>query len=448
MHKQFTKRPSAEAESSWQRGKSLTREYYTSQQVFDRDLAWITTSQWLIVDHVSRIPNPGDFFLLDVGAESIIILRISDNAFCAFYNVCRHRGSRICLKPEGHVRMLTCPYHAWNYNLNGSLRGAPNMDRQFDKSSYGLRQVHIRESFGFLFVNLSKGSPPDFEAYVKRHRAILEFSQLDKTKVAVRKRYPTNANWKLVVENFLECYHCRPAHPTYCSVHDRLKLRALGAGLGSGLDEDMLAYQPILKAWEQRVQALGHPVGYFADTPDSEFLQQAARTPIGSDFLTETLTGRAAAPLLGLFQSYDGGRSGSHFNPLSVIVSTNDFAVMIRFTPRSVTLTDVEALWLVRADACEGDDYDPAEISHVWDVTLSEDKTIVENNQLGVNSAAYEPGPHSYMEGRVSDFLEWYLSKTAEPAPAVPWRCSSSNSRPQAPSPSCGTGLPRSTPAA
>lgn len=413
MRTQSAHHPTFVSEPVWQRGRSLTREYYTSPQVFDRDFAWIASSQWLIADHVSRIPTKGDFFLFEVGAESIIVLRTSETEFSAFYNVCRHRGSRVCLKPEGHARVLTCPYHAWSYNLDGTLRGAPFMNQPFDKSSYGLRRVHIREAFGFLFLNLAEGSPPDFDACIDRHRAILEFSQLENTKVAVRRQYPTNANWKLVVENFLECYHCSPAHPTYCSVHDRLKLRALGAGLGSGLDEDLQAYQPVLQAWEQKARTLNHPVGYFSDTPDSAFLQQGARTPIGGDFLTETLSGRAAAPLLGHFDTYDGGRSGSHFNPLSIIVSCNDFAVMMRFTPRAATRTDVESLWLVRSDAREGQDYDPDEISHVWDVTLSEDKTIVENNQLGVNSIAYEPGPHSFMEGRVSDFLEWYLSKVA-----------------------------------
>jgi Rieske 2Fe-2S family protein len=398
-------------EVSWSEGQSLSRSYYTSASIFELEFRKVVQNQWLLVDHISRIPKPGDFFLFDVGRENVIIIRQSDSEIGAFYNVCRHRGSRVCITREGSVKALTCPYHAWSYRLDGSLRVAPMMREGFEKQAHGLIPLHLRVFEGFLFINMSKSTPSQFETFVDRYRPWLEPAQLDKAKVVIRRNYPTTANWKLVVENFVECYHCGPAHATYSFVHDRLKLRALGAGMRSGSDNDIKKYGPILRAWEKTAIACGYPVGNFADGPDSESLQGGGRAPIGGERKTETSKGEPAAPLLGSFKEYDGGRTVAHFNPFSCLFVNNDFAVSVRFTPRSEAATDVEAIWLVREDAVEGHDYDPEELSFVWDTTLREDCVLAENNQLGVNSCVYEPGPHSYLEGRISDFIAWYLRK-------------------------------------
>lgn len=407
------KAPVRRSLGEWPGDESLSGEHYTSADIFDVDIEALVKSQWLLVDHASRIPNRGDFFLFEIGKESIIIVRQGPEDIGAFYNVCRHRGSRVCVKPEGNARVLTCPYHAWSYGLDGSLRGAPMMPSSFDKALYGLKPVHADVFEGLIFVNFAKDEPPDFERHVAPFRALICPSALSRTKIAVRKSYPTAANWKLVVENFFECYHCGPAHPTYCAVHDRLKLRAQFVGMDktrlSAEHPEIEAYEQVRAAWQKQAAGMGHPVGGFADDPNSESLQQGSRSPIGNNHLTETKRGMPAAPLLGAYLQYDGGRTGALFNSVSSTFVSNDFGVLIRITPRSAQMTDVEAMWLVREDALVGDDYDPEEIAHVWDVTLNEDKTIVENNQLGVNSSVYEPGPHSFLEGRVSDFIEWYL---------------------------------------
>ena len=118
-------------------GYSLEQDFYVSQEVYDQDMAVVFSQQWLLVDHVSRIPQRGDYFLFDIGKESIIILRENDLQINAFFNVCRHRGSRVCIEEQGRKNLLVCPYHAWSYNLDGSLQAAKLMGDDFDNPSMG-----------------------------------------------------------------------------------------------------------------------------------------------------------------------------------------------------------------------------------------------------------------------------------------------------------------------
>ena len=119
---------------SYSEGKSLPREFYTSPTIYIDEINSIYFNQWLTVDHVSRIPNPGDYFLFDVEKESIIIIRGRDDVIRAFYNVCTHRGSRVCLEEEGNKKLLVCPYHAWSFDAEGNLKAARFMPDDFDTS--------------------------------------------------------------------------------------------------------------------------------------------------------------------------------------------------------------------------------------------------------------------------------------------------------------------------
>lgn len=394
---------------SLQYGRSLPRSYYCDPEVFEQDMRMLGATQWLLVDHASRIPHAGDFFLYDLGDENFIFVRDKSMQIRGFFNVCRHRGSRVCLEREGHARSFICPYHAWNYDLDGRLRAAAAMPDGFDKSQHGLRPVHVGVLDGFIFINLAEAAPQSFDAFAERFRPFLLPHGFEDGKVAVRVNYPTDANWKLVVENFKECYHCKPAHPTYCSVHDADKLLALGAGPGSASGDLANKFDEELKHWETTTRAKGGVTGMFADGVESRWFQTACRLPIGKGYSTESIGGAAVAPLMGAFREYDGGQTAIVFNPVSYIMASNDHAMVVRFTPRGPMKTDVETLWIVRSDAVAGQDYDPSALIRVWDVTLREDKVITENNQLGVLSRGYSPGPHSLHESRISDFLEWYV---------------------------------------
>src|ERR1700760_902235 len=135
-------------------GYSLTREFYCDDAVFAADMRDVVQRKWLVAGHVSRIPRRGDYFLYKVGMESIIIVRSDEETVNGFYNVCRHRGSLICLAPEGRVQRLTCPYHAWSYGLDGQLLAARLMPADFSRADNGLHRVHLRVFYGFIFVNL------------------------------------------------------------------------------------------------------------------------------------------------------------------------------------------------------------------------------------------------------------------------------------------------------
>jgi len=399
--------------SGFQYGRSLPGRFYSDIAIFDHDFRTIAATQWLLVDHVSRIPHIGDYFLFSIGGESLIILRDREYQIHALYNVCRHRGSRVCLNSSGRVRSLTCPYHAWTYDLDGRLRAAAAMGPGFDTASYGLRKAHTQIEHGLLFVCLAPEAPPDFELFAGRLRPYLTPHGLAEAKVAVRHVYPTDANWKLVVENFLECYHCKPAHPTYCAVHSPGKLLAFGAGPGSASGDLAAKFSVELAEWEAEAAKQGMVTGMFGDGPESDYFQAASRLPIGRGYLTESIDGLPLAPLMGSVKAFDRAQTAVVFNPLSYVLANSDHAVVLRFTPRGPCSTDIEALWLVHEDAVEGRDYDPLKLVRVWDVTLREDKVITENNQAGVRSATYTPGPHSLHETRVSDFVAWYLRRFA-----------------------------------
>jgi phenylpropionate dioxygenase-like ring-hydroxylating dioxygenase large terminal subunit len=398
------------AQSEYLYGRSLPGRFYTDADIFEADMRFLGDTQWWLVDHCSRIPRAGDYFVYRCGAESVIVLRDRNQVVRAFYNVCRHRGSLICLESSGHAKALTCPYHGWTYDLTGRLIGASSMPLDFDKQAHSLRPVHLQVECGLIFLNFTDGVPPSFDAFIARHRPFLAPHDLGSAKVAVQRHYPTKANWKLVVENFLECYHCKPAHPTYCSVHSAEKLLALGAGSGSSAGDLSAQFKRDLEQWERETRAAGHLTGMFGDDIDAPFFQGTGRMPIKPGHLTESINGTPVAPLMGAYSAYDGGQTAVGLNPISYVLASNDHAVMFLFSPRGPLETDVIATWLVRSDAQAGRDYDEGTLTAVWDITLQEDKTITENNQLGVLSRHYVPGAHSLHEKRISDFVAWYMS--------------------------------------
>lgn len=390
---------------------SMGRDFYTAPAFHDLDMEAVFKNEWILVDHASRIPDRGQYFLFEIGNESIIIVRESDDRINAFYNVCRHRGSRVCLEKSGKRNLLTCPYHAWSYGLDGSLKAALTMPEGFDKSRYGLHSCHVEVVEGLIFINLSEDMPQDFDELYDKVIPYLQFQGIGEAKIAVKRNYPNQANWKLVVENFIECYHCKPAHPEYCSVHLWDKLLAVGAGPGSSSQELESTYLPIQQAWEASTSALGNMVGVYES--DSGMVM-GVRVPINpeTNVISETIDGSAAcAKLLGDLKERDGGQTIVFFNPFSIIAACNDFAVMFRWSPRDADNTDVELTWLVHKDAEEGVDYSEDVLAKVWDITICQDKQITEDNQAGIRSDKYQPGPYSFHEAKIVQFKAWYLDK-------------------------------------
>ncbi len=389
-------------------GYSLSRPFYCDDAVFAADMERVVGRKWIVAGHVDRIRNKGDYFLFNIGDESIIIVRSDESTVNAFYNVCRHRGSLICTKPQGRVARLTCPYHAWSYGLDGALLAARLMPEDFSKKDNGLQRCHSRVFHGLIFINLSDAAPVDFAATFADLDPYLDFHGLADAKIAHAESYPTAANWKLVVENFVECYHCAPAHPEFCSMHPPEALIAFGAGPSSGPAEAVEKYLPTVRAWEARAARLGRPIGTVDDGPQSSHLRLLLQRTVREGYETETQDGKPASTLMGKRLGFDQGRMYLSFSPFTQLVATNDFAVLFLFTPRSTMRTDVDLFWLVDAKAS---DVDVKRMIWGWDETTKQDKEITENNQAGILSKHYRPGRYSEHERRVVTFQQWYLAQ-------------------------------------
>ena len=391
-------------------GYSFDREFYTSDAVFEADMDQIVSRKWLLAGHVSRIPDKGDYFLFRVGAEQIIVIREHATSIRAFFNVCRHRGSTICQAESGNAKKLICPYHAWTYGLNGALQGARLMPEDFDKAENGLFVCHIRVFHGLIFINMSEDKPVDFAETFGELSSILDYHGIADARIAHAGSYPTTANWKLVIENFFECYHCVPSHPEFCSMHAAESIVAVGAGPSSGPADAIAAYAPKVKAWEATAGALGRPIGTIDDAPDSSHLRLLMQRMNKDGWAAETQDGTAPAPLMGKRTAPDGGRMHLSFSPFSQIVADDHFAILFLFTPRAALQSDVEMIWLVDGRAT-ADQVDIAKMIWGYHATTTQDKVITENNQAGILSSRYRPGRYSDQEGSVIKFQQWYLAQ-------------------------------------
>ena len=403
---------------SYQEGKTLPQDFYTDESIFSEEMKKIYFKQWLMVDHVSRIPNPGNYFVFEAEKESIIVIRGRDNKIRAFYNVCTHRGSRICLDQEGSKKLLVCPYHAWSFSSEGELKAARYMPDDFKMEDYGLKSCHIKIYEGLIFINLSLEDPIDFDEFISPLKELVSFHGTGKSKIAARKKYPTDANFKLVLENFQECYHCGNAHSELSAVHEKDWIYTMGAGLGTAPEKDTERYLEKIQPWVEECKRQGTPSETYLETKEGlrkGLNRYVDRTPIGNGHLSQTKSGIPSSKLMGKFKDFDGGLSQVSFNPFSCCYLTNDFGVMFVFKPNSILNSEVELIWLVNKDAKEGQDYNPDDVTYIWDVTTQEDTAIIENNQKGLLSQSFSPGVLSQNESAVTYFYNWYFTNMQLP---------------------------------
>ena len=385
-------------------GFTLEQAFYRDPGVFRRDLERVISRSWLYVDHASEIPGKGDYLVYDIGDESIVVIRGDDGGLRAFFNVCRHRGSRICLDARGNRRRLTCPYHAWSWDLEGRLVAARGMGEGFERRDYPLHRCGLRVWHGLIFVCLAPEDDPghaSFESMARDMEPVILDHRLEDTRVAARRTYPTAANWKLAIENYRECYHCVPAHPEFAGVNAYVKAD----------DREPDGYRAAIDAWAGKTRALGLPVGSFEpDRTDPRQPHAWWRQPIREGYLTLSGDGRPVAPLMGDLRHWDGGETALVLGPLSYAYLCSDHLTMFRFTPVSPLHSEVVVTWHVRADAGEGD-WDPERLVWLWDVTTRQDTEITVNNQRGVNSGRYRPGPYAPQEYYTAEFTSWYLER-------------------------------------
>jgi Rieske 2Fe-2S family protein len=258
-------------------------------------------------------------------------------------------------------------------------------------------------SHGLIFIFVGDGNPPSTDDVWHDVDPFLIPHALDNAKLCHRMSWDIAANWKLVIENFAECYHCGPAHPEYC----RVMSHALPGTTGH--PKHLEAFAEETRQWEGRCGQLGH---FFGNVESSRTtLHCASRMPIGRNAFSQSQGGKPLAPLMGTFRTSDGGVTSVRIHPGAYVIASCDYAIVNRFTPLTVNRTMQEILWLVHPDAKEGVDYNRDEITWLWRVTSDQDQTIIEDNQAGVASRAYRPGRYALPEETSDRFVLWYLDQ-------------------------------------
>ena len=255
----------------------------------------------------------------------------------------------------------------------------------FDPAAYGLLPLPLRIVGGLIFISFG-ASPPDLDAVAVAVETMTTRYGWRGAKIAARRRYAVAANWKLVMENYHECYHCQPAHPEFAVIH---ALARPGARSLEGLGD--------FEAWEA--------------APDGGEVGRVMASPLSRGRLSGTADGALAAPRMTAEPRTIGACVFAEVGFLTAFLAYQDHGVIYRFIPRGVLETEMEVMWLVRGDAREGDDYDVERLIWLWDVTSLADKRIIETNQAGIRSRHYEPGPFSLMEPATAAYVERYLGE-------------------------------------
>jgi len=349
-------------------GFSLPQEAYTSQAVFEWERAHFFEGSWTCVGRSTDLGSPGDRRAVRIGSESVLLVRGKDGALKGFFNVCRHRGHE--LAPEGacsNAAVIKCPYHAWVYGLDGRLKGAPRFgDRKgFDRTDYPLVDVPVAEWHGWVFVNPS-GDAGAFDEHVGNLSEYIAPYEPEHLECLAHHEYVIETNWKIVVENYHECYHCPQIHPELCRVtppDSGLNVEPVGAWAGGTMD---------LMDHAETMSLTGKSLGVPIPGLDAEQLRQVL---------------------------YFG------YFPNLLLSPHPDYVMTHRIEPLSPSQSRIECEWLFPAQASAREDFDPSYAVDFWDITNQEDWTACEAVARGAASRGYRQGPLSPAEDAVHDFL-------------------------------------------
>ena len=401
--------------STWltkdRKGHTLPRELYVSDEAFAFDTQVMLKSVWLYACTVAHVKNPGDFFVFELANNAIIIIRGRDNQVRAFYNSCRHRGAKLCLEQSGRAPRLMCPYHQWTYGLDGALLAARNMGPDFDKKDHGLTPVALENIGGLIFICMSENPPPIDRVKRDIGEQIAAYD-LEHCKVAVQDSLIENANWKLVMENNRECYHCDVGHPELISV---LGTNGFGKGLpedGDADDDDGFGATVEEKRAEWKALGIYHDLIEFPDN----WWHRVARLPLANGAVTQSIDGKQACQkLIGPFTAPETSSLSVWTQPNSWHHFCCDHVVTFSLTPLAADKTLLRTSWLVHEDAVEGVDYDPDHIAALWRTTNNQDGHFSSINHQGIATDGYRQGPYALEEKLVEDFKDFYVgaSKSA-----------------------------------
>jgi Rieske 2Fe-2S family protein len=380
-------------------GHALPQEFYTDPDIFAFDLEAIHQRSWIMVGFEVELPTPGCTLALTIGRSPVVVVRGRDLVLRAFHNSCRHRGAQICPNGLNKRPRLVCPYHQWSYDLEGRLVNATRMPPEFDPSQHSLGEVPLRTIAGTVYVCLSP-TPPPFDEFHDAFEPMIAPHHLHLGKVAFETTLVEKANWKLVMENARECYHCASNHPEL-SVTFPIGRKALTE----------TEQHEINQTFGARMEEQGLPVG-----PVRGSWWEAGRFPLNAGTQSLTMDGKACvARTIGHVGNGDVGSLRWALEPHCFAHALGDYVFMFSATPTAPEETVVTAKWLVSADAVEGVDYTIPHLTELWDRTNLQDRELAENNQRGIHSAGFVPGPYSpNAESLVLRFVDWYCGKAGE----------------------------------
>ncbi len=362
--------------------RTLPGRYYYDPAIYAAEQERIFSRRWICVGRAEELPEPGMYRTFDLASENVLLMRGRDGALRAFLNVCRHRGARLCTAEHGQARnAIQCPYHAWTYALDGTLLGAPNIMemKQFDRSGHGLMPVALDTWAGLVWVNLANDPPPlDTQtraAVMDRFGEEATFARyhLDDLRAAKTIEYTVHSNWKLTVENFMECYHCGPMHPELC---DLLPGFRGGTAYLSGVGTD------------------------FAEGIEGfTFSGKASRPPLPALPLADQRRYYGVVPLPNVFISL-----------------LPDHAIIHTLWPQGPDATRIVCDWIFHPDAIAAPGFDPIDVVAVFDLVNRQDWVVCELAQQGVRSKVYANGgifvPSERHIRRFNDFVLGELEST------------------------------------
>ena len=342
--------------------RTLPREYYASPEIYQQELNAIFAARWLCVGRSDEIATRGDYVLRHIGDAGVLLVRDQAGQARAFHNTCRHRGTRLCEDPAGNLgERIVCPYHAWTYALDGHLLGAPSTAgiEGFDKTNYSLHAIRVAEWEGFIFMNLGRDPEPFASAFAPVIRKFHRFN-LASLVTARRIEYDVQANWKLLFQNYSECYHCSPVHPAL------VKLSPATSG------ENDLFEGPFLG-------------GFMV---------------INEDVASMTMSGRSCGlPVSNRLEADDRHRVYYYSLFPNMLLSLHpDYVMFHTLWPAGTARTRITCGWMFNPATLEDPSFDVDDGVKFWDMTNRQDWHICEESNRGILSPAYQPGPYSPRE--------------------------------------------------
>ena len=365
--------------------RTLPGRFYHDPAIWQLEQERLFARLWVCVGRNDQFPAAGHYRTVRVGDESVLVVRGEDQALRAFLNVCRHRGAQLCAAERGQARTLQCRYHAWTYGLDGRLLRAPGLQdsAEFNRGAFGLVPVSLDTWEGLVWVTLAENPPPLTDQLLPQLAARLgDAGRLTAYRIATLAvagsiEYEVRANWKVVVENFMECYHCAPMHP------------------------ELVRLLPAFRSGATQEYGLG--------------------TRLADDAESLTVSGRApAAPFPGLLPEHERHYYGMVVRPNMLLNLLPDHVIVHTLAPLAPDRSRVTCDWLFAPDAVARPGFDPADTVALFDRVNRQDWEVCESVQAGVRSRAFAAGGvYVPIERHIRGFNDWVLEQLGL-SPATP----------------------------